>query len=59
MASAIIGGLIASGWTPSRITVVDPNADQRDRLTAQHGVATTDDVANAAAADIIVLAVKP
>lgn len=59
MASAIIGGIIASGWVPSRITVVDPNADQRDRLAAQHGVHTTDDVAKAAAADIIVLAVKP
>ena len=59
MASAIIGGMIASGWAPSRITVVDPNADQRDRLTAQHGVTTTDEVARAAAADIIVLAVKP
>ncbi|SMX26362.1 Pyrroline-5-carboxylate reductase [Pelagimonas phthalicica] len=59
MASAIIGGMIASGWAPSRITVVDPNADQRDRLAEQHGVHTTDDVAKAAAADIIVLAVKP
>ncbi|WP_276718627.1 pyrroline-5-carboxylate reductase [Pseudooceanicola nitratireducens] len=59
MASAIIGGMIASGWAPSRITVVDPNADQRDRLAAQHGVTTTDDLASAAAADIIVLAVKP
>lgn len=59
MVSAIIGGMIASGWAPSRITVVDPNADQRDRLTAQHGVTTTDEVASAAAADIIVLAVKP
>ena len=59
MASAIIGGMIASGWAPSRITVVDPNADQRDRLTAQHGVTTTDEVACTAAADIIVLAVKP
>lgn len=59
MASAIIGGMITSGWEPSRITVVDPNADQRDRLTAQHGIHTTDEVAHAAAADIIVLAVKP
>lgn len=59
MASAIIGGMIASGWETSRITVVDPNADQRDRLTAQHGVSTTDEVVKAAAADIIVLAVKP
>ncbi|MGR3813463.1 MAG: pyrroline-5-carboxylate reductase [Cognatishimia activa] len=59
MASAIIGGMIASGWAPSRITVVDPNADQRDRLANEHGVHTTDDVTSAAAADIIVLAVKP
>lgn len=59
MASAIIGGMITSGWAPSRITVVDPNADQRDRLAQEHGVHTTDDVASAAAADIIVLAVKP
>jgi len=59
MASAIIGGMIASGCAPSRITVVDPNADQRDRLASEHGVHTTDNVANAAAADIIVLAVKP
>ncbi|WP_028725688.1 pyrroline-5-carboxylate reductase [Paracoccus zeaxanthinifaciens] len=59
MASAIIGGMIASGWAPSRITVVDPNADQRDRLAADHGIPTTGDVAEAAAADIIVLAVKP
>lgn len=49
MASAIIGGMIASGWAPSRITVVDPNADQRDRLASEHGVHTTDNVASAAA----------
>jgi pyrroline-5-carboxylate reductase len=59
MAAAILGGLIARGWEPSQITVVDPNADQRDRLASEHGVHTTDDVANAAAADIIVLSVKP
>ena len=59
MASAIIGGMIASGWEPSRITVFDPNADRRNRLAADHGIHTTDDVADAAIADIIVLAVKP
>ena len=59
MAAAIIGGLIASGWGPSWITLLDPNVDQRKRLAQQHGVHTTDDVADAAAADIIVLAVKP
>lgn len=59
MAAAIIGGMIASGWEPSRITVVDPNAGQRDRLAREHSVHTTDDVADASAANIIVLAVKP
>ncbi len=59
MASAIIGGMIASGWAPSRITVVDPNTDQRDCLSVQHGVATSGDVADATASDVIVLAVKP
>lgn len=59
MASAIIGGMITSGWAPSRITVVDPNADQRDRLASEHGVHTTDYVACAPAADVILLAVKP
>lgn len=59
MASAIIGGMIASGWEPTRIMVIDPNADQRDRLESDHNVHTTDDVADATAADIVVLAVKP
>lgn len=59
MAAAIIGGLVASGWEPSRITVADPNAGQRDRLAREHGVYTAEDVASAALADIIVLAVKP
>ena len=59
MASAIIGGLVASGWGPSRIKVIDPNADQRERLEQEHGVHTSGDVASAKQADIIVLAVKP
>ena len=59
MASAIIGGLISSGREPSDITVIDPNAEQRQRLTDQYGIAATDETARAATADIIVLAVKP
>ncbi|OUD10299.1 pyrroline-5-carboxylate reductase [Marivivens niveibacter] len=59
MASAIIGGLVASGWGPSRITVIDPIAEQRKWLEHEHGVHTTGDVASAEQADIIVLAVKP
>lgn len=59
MAAAIIGGLVSSGWEPSWITVVDPNAHQRDRLAREHGIHTSEDVVMAEIADIIVLAVKP
>nr|WP_275041459.1 NAD(P)-binding domain-containing protein [Leisingera sp. ANG-Vp] len=59
MAAAIIGSQIASRWEPSRITVVDPNAEQRVRLATEHGVHRTDDMANPTAADIIVLEIKP
>ncbi|MBO9464004.1 NAD(P)-binding domain-containing protein [Tropicibacter sp. R15_0] len=38
MAAAIIAGMIASGWAPSRITALDPNADRRDRLAKQMDV---------------------
>lgn len=60
MASAIIGGLIASGVKPEKVTVVDPSDEQRAQLTAQFGVHATEDVGSASNdADIIVLAVKP
>ena len=60
MASAIIGGLIASGTDAARITVVDPSDDQRAQLQRDFGVAVTPDVqAACAAADTILLAVKP
>jgi len=60
MASAIIGGLIQQGLPGDQITVVEPLADQRERLEARFGVRTT------AAADatlgssaLVVWAVKP
>ena len=60
MAAAIIGGLIAEGLPSADIHVVEPAADARQRLLAQHGV-----TAQAAAgpflqrAAIVVWAVKP
>lgn len=60
MASAIIGGLIASGTAPGDITVADPSTAQRDAMAADHGVQTASDgVVACRAADTIVLAVKP
>ncbi len=60
MAAAIIGGLIAKGWSPSSIHAVDVLAEARSRLQQQFGIRTSADaVAAAAGADCIVLAVKP
>jgi len=60
MARSIIGGLIAGGHPAARIAVADPSAEQRERLEREHGVATGEDGAAAAAsADVVVLAVKP
>ncbi len=60
MARSLIGGLVAAGHAPARITVSEPDAGQRERLAelgaihigADNGVAAAD-------ADIVVLAVKP
>jgi pyrroline-5-carboxylate reductase len=60
MGAAIIGGLVARGFAAADITVIEPAADARERLSARFGVA----VRGAAgpglpAADALVLAVKP
>ena len=60
MASAIISGLIQQGQDGSRITVVEPLAEQRERLEARYGVTT---LAAAGAElqgfDLVIWAVKP
>ena len=35
MAGAIISGLVRSGWPAAAITVVEPWAEQRERITAR------------------------
>jgi pyrroline-5-carboxylate reductase len=60
MASAIIGGLIQQGLPGSQITVVEPLAEQRERLEARFGLRTAT-AADASLGDcgLVVWAVKP
>jgi pyrroline-5-carboxylate reductase len=60
MASAIIGGLIAQGFAPAQIDVVEPFAEARDKLKKLCGItARTQAGAFLAGADLVVWAVKP
>ena len=61
MASAILGGLLAGGWPASAVTVVEPWAEQAQRLRERYaGVQVLDAAGPAlAAAQVVVWAVKP
>ena len=60
MASAIIGGLIAQGFSPSHIDVVEPFAEAQDKLKTSYGLAAhTQAGPFLAAADLVIWAVKP
>ncbi len=60
MANALIGGLLAKGFEPRSISVIEVSPSARERLAAQHGVrASTAPDAGTSAADTLVLAVKP
>lgn len=60
MASAILGGLIAAGHPPERVTVVEPHPPQAERLRQQFGVRIDEKAGpSLAAAQIVVWAVKP
>jgi len=60
MASALIGGLLKSGHAAESITVVEPSAEQADRLIAQFGVRVLPMAGPALAqAGLVVWAVKP
>lgn len=60
MASAIISGLIASGYDKKLITVSVPSEASQQRLADQLGVVTTSDNVQAVKdADVIILSVKP
>lgn len=60
MARSIIGGLIARGNAAQNITVCDPQLDTLNKLQVDFGAnISQDNAAAVAAADMIVLAVKP
>ncbi len=60
MARSLIGGLLRNGAFAEKIAVAEPNADLRAQLAADFGISVHADNADAAAAaDLIVLAVKP
>lgn len=60
MASAIIGGLLKQGLSPSRISVVEPFADARAKLLTQYGVQARECAdATLHGATLVIWAVKP
>lgn len=60
MATSLIGGLIANDFDAGQITACDINNEQLDKLVTDFSVNTSNDnIASAAQADIIMLAVKP
>ncbi|MET0331095.1 MAG: pyrroline-5-carboxylate reductase [Dyella sp.] len=60
MARSLIGGLRRTGVAASSISVAEPQADARDALAREFGIASYADNAPAAAdAEVVVLAVKP
>lgn len=60
MGRGLIGGLIARGMAPARITVSDLNADALAAMTRDFGVnTTTDNLQAVRGASVVVLAVKP
>lgn len=60
MARSLAGGLLANGWPVERLLLADPDPEQRRGAEQALGARVLDDNrAVAAAADVLVLAVKP
>ncbi len=59
MAKALIIGLLGDGTSATEVTVVEPDAGKRVQLQQEFGIHVSDQLAAAAHADNIVLAVKP
>jgi pyrroline-5-carboxylate reductase len=60
MAASLIGGLRAKGLEAAQIRASDPGEETRARVSAEHGIETFADNAQAIdGADVVVLAVKP
>jgi len=60
MAKAIIGGLIAEGFSPNDLSASGPRLETLEKVSTEYGISiSTDNAATAATADVIVLSVKP
>ncbi|MGN8139768.1 pyrroline-5-carboxylate reductase [Pseudomonas sp. 22105] len=60
MAASLIGGLRAKGLEAAQIRASDPGEETRAKVSAEHGIETFADNAQAIdGADVVVLAVKP
>ncbi|WP_295802992.1 pyrroline-5-carboxylate reductase [uncultured Microbulbifer sp.] len=60
MAGAVIGGLVASGYPAERIVATGRNEQKLQEFAARTGVlVSTDNAAEVAEADVLVLSVKP
>jgi len=60
MAGAIIAGLVTSGYPANLISVCAPSGKNRDALAEKYGTrSSSDNIACAKEADVVVLAVKP
>ncbi|MGL4994912.1 MAG: pyrroline-5-carboxylate reductase family protein, partial [Deefgea sp.] len=59
MAAAMIGGMLAQGFTGSEIHVVEPDANKRQELSTQYGISTSAPDEALPASQAIVFAIKP
>ncbi len=60
MASALIGGMLQQGYAAAQIRVVEINAEGREKITRELGVAAVAQLADGVSgSDVILLAVKP
>ena len=60
MANALIGGLLKQGFPATDITVVEPLAENRERLAGAFGVACLPGIdASILGSDVLVLSIKP
>jgi pyrroline-5-carboxylate reductase len=60
MGGSLVRGLLDAGWGPGDVVVTDVIAERRDAVASELGIEAIDDnAAAAAAADTVLLAVKP
>ncbi|MDN5744471.1 MAG: pyrroline-5-carboxylate reductase, partial [Nocardioidaceae bacterium] len=59
MGETLLSGLLGSGHAVDRLIVVEKRAERATELAQRYGVRVVDDLAQAAAADTLLLVVKP